>query len=365
MRDPVLRRENPCRRAECGVESDPEAHPTEEASETPPEPSAAPSFGRRQFLGATLASLAAALWPAPSAGTASAQRPIPATPVPVQPVQPGAAATATPTATPMPAEPRPAPPAGQPTPVGAVPEGSLVQLPPDSAQAFVRDMLDRSGGFRQLVDYFSRMNFQFIPERARAFLYAGQSASRPFTPSVLGFLPSFTTVRRSDPFHVAVTVGVHHEGSAIAGSVTVRHDPFVISDFSVHELTSDGEVQSVTVDTERLRALTVDELARQLGPVLTPDAVERGSEGHIAHGQLSLVVATLYRQLITDDFARPLYTEAELRAMLGQTSLIERFALANTRRTDPSGALMPLCCSTSSNGCCSTSCCIVPKVEVE
>lgn len=234
-------------------------------------------------------------------------------------------------------------------------EGTLIQLSQADASAFLQRQLSTSPSFMALHDQFTSQNFNFMFERAKAFLYSAH-ATEDFTPNLLGILPSFTPVKRTDPFHLAVGIVVNHRGLALAGGVKVQHNPFMISEFRVFELDPQGQIMSHTIAASELATLTLAQAADQLGaPTLPTDRLDPEVNAPSSTDE-AIIAARAFRQILLDRFARPLYPRAGLNSLLKQTPLVQKFALVNDLRYAQAFRGISFCCTTSCcNACTSTS----------
>jgi hypothetical protein len=244
--------------------------------------------------------------------------------------------------------------------------GTLVLLPAQVAADYMRQRLLPDPAFQTFYQHFTQQGFQFIPERVQ--LAMGVRPSQPGVPLppslpfLLAIVPSFRPVERSAPSHEAVSIVVLRErrvNSVLASTVTVSHQPFQIASFTVLELDRTGKLVSRSINRSQLTALSPDQLARVLGP---PDLKPSPADGEVPvpteNDSLSLA-SLAYRNLLLDNFARPLYPPAGLQSMLADTSLVQKWTLVNRRRYQQgdSGLGFSLCSSSSSscNGCSSSS----------
>lgn len=260
------------------------------------------------------------------------------------------------------------------------PRGSYIQLPDEDAQAFLQNMLQRSKLFKRLYDSFAGKPYEFKFERAKAFLYLSLTDTG-YTPNILGVLPSYVPAKPSDPWHRAVSIIVHHAGFALASGVKVEHNPFRISEFVHYEV---ADINKPTKAKLRTRTIAIEQLrdlartAALLGkPKLPSDVRQRISGiGTLSEDDQQAVAWAIYDQLISDQWARPVYTDEGWQAMREYRWAVQNFALANLQRyqavlgsaTRQMGAQLKISgactsCSTSSNACSSTSTCIIIKSD--
>ena len=241
----------------------------------------------------------------------------------------------------------------------AIPEGSIIQLSCSDATSYLKSMLKKSRDFKKLYDYFEGQGMQFIFDRAKVYVYATVDETST-SPNVVGLLPSLIPTSALDSHHIAVTIAVHHKGLAIAGQVRVDHNPFRISEFTVHEVTPRGEIVTSDIRVDALTSLQSAEILKVLGSPperkLDPDAAA------FSPVDQQWVAAVAYRDLIQDKYASSLYSPSQLEAMLSQAPIVQKFASVNYMRyttvfaADKGGGGTKLCTSTttSCNACSST-----------
>jgi hypothetical protein len=244
--------------------------------------------------------------------------------------------------------------------------GTLVLLPTQVAADYMRQRLLPDPTFQTFYQHFTQQGMQFVPERVQ--LAMGVRPSQPGVPLppslpfLLAIVPSFRPFDRNAPSHEAASIIVLRErqvNSVLASSVTVAHRPFQIASFTVLELNRTGKLVSRSINRTQLTALSAEQLARVLGP---PDLRPTASDGEVpvpAENDALSLASLAYRNLLLDNFARPLYPPAGLQSLLADTSLVQKWALINRRRYQQgdSGLGFSLCTSSSSscNGCSSSS----------
>lgn len=254
----------------------------------------------------------------------------------------------------------------QPADAQAAGGGTLALLPAQVAADYMRQRFLPDPVFQKFYQHFTQQGLQFVPERVQLAMGVRSSqrgvALPPSLPFLLAIVPSFRPFDRNARSHEAASIVVLRErrvNSVLASSVLVGHRPFQIESFSILEADRTGKLVSRSINRAQLTALSPDQLARVLGP---PDLRPSRTEGEVPVPSESdaLSLASLaYRNLLLDNFARPLYPPAGLQTMLADTSLVQKWALVNRRRYQDgdSGLGISLCCSssTSSNACTSSS----------
>jgi hypothetical protein len=255
----------------------------------------------------------------------------------------------------------------------SVPKGNLLQLPTRAAIQYVQKMQTSNEAFARLIAQFTAEGFTFHMERAKVFMFstpafnAKGAADQPdepvgAEPYLLGILPSFIKVKASDPSHVAIGISVLSNGSVVAARVTVSHNPFRITDFTVH-FPQGTKVVSRTVSASRLQDASLATVSSELTKNVRPPATPRGANAVVPAGDRSMleaIVTDAMHEILQDDYARPLYTPEGFQALLDQTSLAQKFGLALAV-----GGPLPLsagigrrgfaCSCTCCNGCTTTS----------
>jgi hypothetical protein len=239
-------------------------------------------------------------------------------------------------------------------------EGTMMMLKPADGVAFMEKMLAKSVAFQTLRDHFvGTAGMTFILSRAKVFMWVAPSMDTEAIPSpnILGILPSFKPVNASDLFHEAAGIVVHQNGGAMATSVRVSHNPFLVTDFRSHEVDPDNltQILTQTISTAQLENLSVQEAAAVMGPpkifprnidvkAPTPSEADTKSMYNIA-----------LQMILTDAFARPLYPQEGLNSLLAQASLGAKLSSVHFQRY--SGALSKgfYCSCTCCNGCTTSS----------
>lgn len=252
-----------------------------------------------------------------------------------------------------------------------IPGPTIHQLPADAATAFMKEMYGRSAALKTLVNTFSSRGLQFYFERSKVFLYANaivppktepcdDTAANPFgvSANLMGILPSFVAARACDDQHLAVGIVVHGAGAAVATSVKVRHRPFQVVEFTLHEPSGDG-IRERTVTTAELATLSIDEIAERLGKVTVRLDQLPPNSAPPAVAQREQMIAASLEQILADPFASPLYRPDGPTTLLSQLPLIQKYSAANAARFVVGGSVeSSLCMATSStccNGCTTTS----------
>lgn len=239
-------------------------------------------------------------------------------------------------------------------------EGTMIMLKPADGVAFMEKMLAKSLPFQTLRDHFvSTAGMSFILSRAKVFMWVAPSLDTEEIPSpnILGILPSFKPVNSSDPFHEAVGIVVHQNGGAMATSVRVNHNPFVVTEFRSHEVDPDDLTQIITqtISAADLENLSVQDAAAAMGPPkIFPRNIDPKSPTPSEADSSSLYDIAL-KTILTDAYARPLYPQEGLNSLLAQASLGAKLSSVHFQRY--TGVLSKgfYCSCTCCNGCTTTS----------
>ena len=244
--------------------------------------------------------------------------------------------------------------------LGGVCQGTLMMLKPADAAAYMEKMLAKSAAFRSLRNHFvTTAGMTFILSRAKVFMYVAPTldSDAMASPNILGILPSFKPVNRADAFHEAAGIVVHHNGGAMATSVRVTHNPFVVTEFRSHEVdpVDLNNIIIKTISAVELERLSVEDAAKIMG---APKIFERNIDPKSPTPSQadSTAMATLALQMILkDSYARPLYPQEGLNSLLAQASLGAKLSSVHFQRY--SGALSKgfYCSCTCCNGCTTTS----------
>lgn len=249
-------------------------------------------------------------------------------------------------------------------------QGSITQLPAKLAANLVEKVLLSDPRFQTFYQYFSKQGMRFIPERAQVLMYVQKPESENAavsSPAILAIVPSFREFKASDPSHEAVSiVGVYHGdrlGGVYAAHVNVQHNPFKVAAFSILEI--DAEKQRIVwqrVDRDTLGEISERELAAKFRPPIPLEPDDRKQvRSFPALGDRDAVnlTADVYRTILSDRYARPLYPVTGYRSLLNDTQLIQRWSLVQRERYNSLiSELAAGSCSSSStscNGCTCTS----------
>lgn len=236
---------------------------------------------------------------------------------------------------------------------------ALMELPLGQARAYVQKLLTSNKKLATLKEHFDRQGYDFVLERVKVFVLAkGPGVEKSYS---VALLPSLVTAKRADPSHSAVTIVADSLGIAFAGGATIQHNPFQITEFRVFDLAQGNSVSVNSISSKELAAISPQKAADLLGAVKGDGPGVQLSEEAAAKNEI--LASTLFREWINDRFAKPLYPEEGLRALLGQGPLTDKFAAAVALRLSKGGvgglcaAGVPifLCSSCSSNACTSSS----------
>ena len=255
--------------------------------------------------------------------------------------------------------------------LGGVCQGTLMMLKPADGATYMEKMLAKSAAFRMLRDHFvSTAGMTFILSRAKVFMYVAPTldTTAMVSPNILGILPSFKPVNRSDAFHEAAGIVVHHNGGAMATSVRVNHNPFVVTEFRSHEVdpgdpaAGGPSIIMKTISAADLERLSVQEAAATMG---APKVSERNIDPNSptpSQADTTAMTTLALQTILKDSYARPLYPQEGLNSLLAQASLGAKLSSVHFLRY--SGALSKgfWCSCTCSNGC--TTCSITLNLSI-
>jgi hypothetical protein len=242
-------------------------------------------------------------------------------------------------------------------------QGSITQLPDKLAANLVEKVLLSDPRFQTFYQYFSKQGMRFIPERAQVLMYVEKPASENAavsSPAILAIVPSFREFKASDRAHEAVSiVGVYHGdrvGGVYAAHVNVQHNPFKVAAFSMLEI--DAEKEQIVwqrVDRDTLSEISERELAAKFRPPIPPQPRDRKQVRafpSLSERDAINLTADVYRTILSDSYARPLYPFAGYRSLLNDTQLIQRWSLVQRERYSSLVSQLALgSCSTSSSSC--------------
>jgi hypothetical protein len=244
--------------------------------------------------------------------------------------------------------------------LGGVCEGTLMMLKPADAAAYMEKMLVKSPAFLALRDHFVKAEgMAFILSRAKVFMYVAPTldATAVASPNIIGIVPSFKPVNRSDEFHEAAGIVVHHNGGAMATSVRVSHNPFLVTEFRSHELDPEdlSRINVTRIGAQELEKLSVEEAARVMGP---PKIFERNVNPNSptpSQADSTAMVAMALQMILRDSYARPLYPQEGLNSLLAQASLGAKLSSVHFQRYSATLRSGFYCSCTCCNGCTTTS----------
>jgi len=235
----------------------------------------------------------------------------------------------------------------------------IADLPPDFTQAFWTQVVSRDRKVQQLLEFLVTREFQFIPERIRAFA-AVSSPSRPKPAGILTLAPSFKLFPPTASSHDAWAIVSLYNNcihTVLAAGVTIDHRTWHISRYYILEFDAHGNMYERGVSRDILAA-GPQAIAERLGlPQINP----QGWELFAAPDEASAIQLStaLFREWINDRYARPLYPSGAIPHLLREAPLMEAVVQAHTLRYQEASRTRTACCSssTSSNACtsCSTS----------
>jgi len=234
------------------------------------------------------------------------------------------------------------------------PVSETVELPAREGSAYLTRVYEGGGAFATLHDHFTADGFEFFFERAKVVLFLSGAEGRSH-PALIAIAPSYVDVQPADASHRAVGIAALSDGTAVATSVTVEHNPFRITSFTLHVVENDGSIAAV-------HDLKTDDLARiplaRLRTRTPPDGGDRPfSEVQMNRATAHSIISQTYKEILSDDFARPLYPDEGFASLVGQSPLVAKWAILNASRSTAVLGIKTCGCScTCCNGCTTTSC---------
>ena len=260
------------------------------------------------------------------------------------------------------------------------------QLPSDAAKNFYETRLVKDPLFQRYYNHYTDQGFVFIPERALLFMGVRWSpvpgATKVGEPYLLCILPSFKTFDHSkQPTHQAVSLSIvraNNTNSVSAAVAHVSHDPFQITSLEYQLLFPPGvaagarpilsrEVPRMVLETQPAEKLPVF-FSERLGAVSSAEMQARAANLEHVWGpsadEAATIASTALRQLLEDEYARPLYPPGAILNLLADTPLIEKWTSALVSATGRLGPVSGLGFSLCTCTCCccngSCSCSTVP-----
>ncbi len=256
-----------------------------------------------------------------------------------------------------------------------LPEGTVMMLPKAHSARLMETSFSANPTFAAFYDHFRGRGMRFYPDRVKAAMYVPPApAGAPFavSPVLLAIVPAFIPMSLKKPSHEVASISVVCQGDrlgAIATQVTVGHDPFSLLSFSIGELDRAGNVVWNSVERSGLERVSAARLATNLG---TPsfDAARQILVPNLDKANLLAIVSQVYRALITDRRVNPPYRPVAIQRLLRDTSLVEKWATMQSVRYGAvafsgsrlaRGVTAGTSCSTSCQGCTSSSTSVLPK----
>jgi len=245
--------------------------------------------------------------------------------------------------------------------IGGRCEGRIIKLSSADGAAWMQNMLSRSPDLQAYLNYFTAQGMSFIMSRAQVYVHTVTTfgATPKRVPNIFGILPSFQQVDRSAPSHTAVGLGINAQGYVSAGSVVVNHNPFSIQQFSALDLVPNGtgtpSVVPRTISASQLQSFSVSEVAALLGTPSLPPNFFSTNNGILEDADRASVLALTYQAILSDSYAAPLYPPSGFNALVGQTSLVTKFAEGNYQRTASAAGSGTFCCCVLTTCCCNGS----------
>ena len=245
--------------------------------------------------------------------------------------------------------------------IGGRCEGRIIKMSAADGAAWMQNMLSRSGDLQTYYNYFTAQGMSFIMSRAQVYVHTATTfgTTPRKVPNIFGILPSFQQVDRTAPSHTAVGLGINAQGYVSAGSVVVSHNPFSIQQFSAYDLVANGtstpDVVPHTITATQLQSLSVSEVAAALGTPSLPPSFFSTNNGVLEDADRASVLALTYQAILSDSYAAPLYPPSGFNALVGQTSLVTKFAEGNYQRTANASKGGSFCCCVLTTCCCNGS----------
>jgi hypothetical protein len=235
-------------------------------------------------------------------------------------------------------------------PESRISESQIMRLPTREASQYVQRAYEENKAFARLHDYFKERRLQFHFKRAKVYFFLSRPAGSQ-RPATIAIVPSFVRVKPTDPNHEAVGIAVLSDGTSIATKVKVEHNPFRVTEFSLYRLEGNKVVAENSMPISKIRSLTPPRLS-------TLGATARGSsEIFMSRSVFKPIIDETFREILSDDFARPLYPDEGFKALIGQAPIVAKWAILNNSRIGATMGLKTCGCScTCCNGCTTTSC---------
>ena len=261
------------------------------------------------------------------------------------------------------------------------------QLSSDAAKNFYETRLVQDPLFQGYYNYYSDQGFVFIPERALLFFGVRwppvPGIAKVGEPYLLYIMPSFKPFDHSkQATHRAVSLSIvraNNTNSVSAAVAHISHDPFQITSLEYQLLVpSDSrtcesdvaaaahpilsrEMSRMVLETQPAEKLPVF-FSPRLGAPSSSEMQERAAKLEGVWGpsaeEAGTIASTALRQLLEDEYARPLYPPGAIHSLLADTPLIEKWTSALVSATGNlglgSGLGFSLCTCTCC--CCNGSC---------
>lgn len=201
-------------------------------------------------------------------------------------------------------------------------------LPTDVAADFLAQALRKSERARAYHQHFAGQGFQFVPARVQLAirLVPGRRGERPVA-SLLAIAPSFKAFGQDAPGHTAASIMIgEHAGtlSVLATTVQVSHRPYRIESFGLVEISREGGVSQRTLSRDEIARMDVDDAARRLAGQDSARPLPR-RRLPAPDGPSLVITGDVFRKLINDSHAAPLYPRGAIEAILADIPLAARF----------------------------------------
>jgi len=246
-------------------------------------------------------------------------------------------------------------------------------------EKFVNYRFADQTNFGILKTYFENLELEFIYSRTQVFVSlnsdnddsGAESISYPYA---LGVVPTFKSFNfETESSHMAGSiVGLVSKGVAtfIGALATVSHNPLQVTSIKLIEVNPDGTINETLVERAQIESESPEDLATVMGSPnieLSQWKLEIPATTNI--GDTSALANIAFNNIISDQYASPLYPDGGVQRLLNDSTIADKFSLAVRQRYQVAllGGIKA-CCSTSTscNGCTSSSCsCFGRKPESE
>lgn len=237
-------------------------------------------------------------------------------------------------------------------------EKQTYQLPADKNLEIIKTQLESRQEFQSLLKRFEGEGFEFIFSRSKAFMTFDNTVENNPNPSLFCIIPSLVPLDLDrDENHTAIGIiaFINNDRYAfLATEVLVNHKPFVISNYKLHYLTKENEVDLMfEVNRDELEQYDIKELSERIKDIGLKE--ENNINAGIVPEDFNFIIYNSLSEFLNDKYTEG-YPRNYKESMLLETSLVEKFSLAIATKTQTSAIKASWCCScTCCNGCTTTS----------